>query len=87
MTASAGSGGLGGLRFENEMNEVSASKQIVVQHEASIFDLKIRFDDSVRAFSFSYPHPYLTNQRALARLRELISIITAFSQRVVFLKL
>jgi len=32
----------------------------------------IRFDDFVRAFSFSYPHSYPTSQRTLARLRELI---------------
>lgn len=53
----------------------SASKQMAVQHEASTFDFKIRFDDFVRAFSFSYPHSYPTNQRALARLRELIMSI------------
>lgn len=48
---------------------LSVSKQTVIQHEANTFDFRIRFDDSVRAFSFSYPHSYLTNQRALARLR------------------
>ena len=50
----------------------SASKQMAVQHESNTFNLKIRFDDWVRAFSFSHPHSYPANQRALARLRELI---------------
>lgn len=40
----------------------SASKRIAGQLEASTFNLKIRFDDSVRAFSFSHPHSYPTNQ-------------------------
>lgn len=52
----------------------SASKQMAVQHEANTFNLKIRFDDWVRAFSFSRPHSYPTNQRALARLRERINL-------------
>ena len=41
----------------------SLVKHRTVIHAVSTFDSKIRFDVPVRAFSFSYPHSYPTNQR------------------------
>lgn len=56
----------------------------MVFHAVNIFDFRIRFDFTVKAFSFSCPHSYSTIQRAYCEI-EVSSSIRVKEMNTIFM--